>query len=133
MKKTIVSVLSMLFLISTFYLSNTFAQYQSVTQFGLPEGAKARLGKGKISDIAYSPDGTRLAAASRIGIWLYDAETGEALNLLIGHTDGVESVAFSPDGQTIASGGSYDDTVRLWDAETGENIKTLTGHIMFGQ
>ena len=128
MKKTIVSVFSTFFLISTFYLSNTFAEFQQITQLGLPEGAKAHLGKGYISgNITYSPDGTRLAVASAIGIWLYDAETGEALNLLTGHTKWVNSVVFSPDGQTLASG-SYDTTVRLWDVETGENIKTLMGH-----
>ena len=45
-------MLSMLFLISTFYLSNTFPEFQPVTQIGLPEGAKARLGKGYISGSA---------------------------------------------------------------------------------
>lgn len=37
---------------------------------------------------------------------------------LIGHTDGVSSVAFSPDGQRIVSG-SDDNTARVWDANTG--------------
>ena len=46
---------------------------------------------------------------------------------LQGHTDGVNSVAFSPDGQTLASG-SYDNTIRLWDVATGESLKILTGH-----
>ena len=128
MKKTIVSMLSMFFLISTFYLPNTFAAFEQVTQLSLPEGAKARLGKGGISgNIAYSPDGTRLAVASSIGIWFYDAETGEALDGFIRHTSYVSSAAFSPDGKTLASG-SFDGTVYLWDAQTGKNIKTLTGH-----
>ena len=47
------------------------------------------------------PDGTKMAVAGSIGIWLYDAQTGEELELLIGHTVWVWSVAFSPDGNTI--------------------------------
>ena len=109
----------------TIFSSNTFAQDH--TQWGLPEGAKLRLDKGRINEIAYSPDATRLAAASSIGIWVYDVETGEALDLLTGHTDSVLSVSFSPDGSTLASG-SMDKTVRLWNVETGNQLRTLEGH-----
>ena len=56
-------------------------------QWHLPEGAKARLGKGSISKIRYSPDGTLLAGVSTIGVWLYDVQTGEPRSLLAGHTD----------------------------------------------
>ena len=41
-----------------------------------------------------------------------------------GHTDSVNSVAFSPDGKYIASG-SYDNTVKVWDAAGGQIIKSL--------
>ena len=34
-----------------------------------------RIGRGTMYDLAYSPDGTRLAVASSVGIWLYDTET----------------------------------------------------------
>jgi eukaryotic-like serine/threonine-protein kinase len=47
---------------------------------------------------------------------------------LYGHTAAVQSVAFSPDGNTIATG-SDDKTVRLWDAETGSFLHSLTGHL----
>jgi WD40 repeat protein len=46
---------------------------------------------------------------------------------LQGHSSEVWSVAFSPDGQTLASG-SGDQTIRLWDVQTGEALATLTGH-----
>lgn len=46
---------------------------------------------------------------------------------LIGHSDWIRSLAFSPDGKTILSG-SNDKTVRLWDIETGQLRHLLTGH-----
>ena len=71
---------------------------QESPQWGLPKGAKARLGKGSINKIQYSPDGARLAVAGSIGIWLYDTVTHQEVALLTGHTGEVLSVAFSPDG-----------------------------------
>lgn len=94
---------------------------QDYTQWHLPEGAKARLGKGYVRDVVYSPDGNSIAVASSIGIWLYDAQTYQEVFLLTGHRSGVNSVSFSSDGQTLASGGGFlDQTIRLWDVSTGE-------------
>lgn len=94
----------------------------------LPEGAKMRIGRGQVNDFAFSQDSHRLAVAcSIIGIWVYDAHSGNEITLLTGHTDSVTSVVFSPDGTTLASG-SYDQTVQLWDADTFEHRVTLIGH-----
>ena len=93
----------------------------------LPNGVIARLSKGGILDIAYSADGTRLAVGSSIGVWVYNALTGAELDFLTGHTSEVLSVAFNPDGSTLASG-SQGGTIRLWNATTGQHLNTLTGH-----
>ena len=64
-----------LLLVSVLFLQNTFAE--DYRHWGLPTGAKARIGKGWISgNIAFSPDNNLLAVASSIGIWIYDAQTG---------------------------------------------------------
>ncbi|MDE0015122.1 MAG: hypothetical protein OXU51_02970, partial [Candidatus Poribacteria bacterium] len=107
------------------YLPNSFAQEPSL--FSLPEGAKARLGKGWINNLQYSSDGTRLAVATSIGIWLYDTQTYQEVALLTEHIRGVNSVAFSPDSGTLASSGR-DGNIDLWNATTGEHQQTLRGH-----
>ena len=48
---------------------------------------------------------------------------------LAGHTGVVSSIAFSPDGKTLASG-SWDKTIRLWDVATGKNTASLKGHTL---
>ena len=144
---------------------------QDYTRWNLPEGALARLGKGRVKSAVYSADRTRLAVNSSIGIWIYDAHTGaevvliperdalrgrEALSsdgstlastsgplnytirlwdtdsgqlkaVLEEPTDWVLSLAFSPDGATLASG-SWDYTVRLWDVTSGHIKNTFKGH-----
>ena len=118
----------------------------------LPEGAKMRLNKGAINEIQYSPDGGRLAVAGGIGIWLCDTTTHQEIALLTGHTSNIDSISFSPDGHTLASGsweegstsspvssvsfspdgrtlasGSQDE-IYLWDSVTGQHKRTFSGH-----
>ena len=97
---------------------------QEAMQWHLPEDAKARLGKGKIREIQYSSDGAILVVATGIGIWLYDTTTYQEIGLLTAHTRTVECLAFSPDGNILASGGE-DGTILLWHRNTGAQ-KVLT-------
>ncbi|KAJ1305571.1 hypothetical protein OPQ81_000571 [Rhizoctonia solani] len=74
--------------------------------------------------VAYSPDGSQIAAAVGYDVYILDGWTGQTiLGPLYGHTDIVSSIAVSPNGLYIASG-SYDGTIRVWDAKGG---KLFTG------
>ena len=83
--------------------------------------------------IAFSPDGTILAAGIRDrNIQLWDVATRKLVVSLRSNSHPVNSVAFSPDGETLASAGGHGDwktegIVQLWDVATRELIATLTG------
>ncbi len=165
------SVVLILCILTTLNLQ-TIVAAQNSAYIALPKGAKARLGKGSIRKLAYTPDGNHLLVASSIGIWTYNADTLETLDLfdstrfsngdvvfsldrrlfatrrgdheettahlwnriqrqhitnLKGHTRYIDSLDFSPDGNTLATGSS-DHTARLWDITTGAHKMTLAGH-----
>ncbi len=96
-------------------------------QVGLPDGAITRLGKGKINQVTFFPDGKRLAVASSIGVWVYDAETGEALDLLTEDTTPATTIAFSADGKFFATSGE-NKAIHIWDAKTCRLKGTCVGH-----
>jgi hypothetical protein len=58
---------------------------------------------------------------------VWDAEIGQAMLSLKGHTSAVSSVAWSADGKRIVSG-SLDKTLRVWDAATSQDVLPLKGH-----
>ena len=95
----------------------------------LPEGAIARLGKGRLSQvdkaIAFSPGGQRLAVVSSLGIWLYDVTTLRPMALLPADLASRGSLAFSPDGTALAF--SDRRTIRLWDLATAESHRQPWG------
>ena len=80
-----------------------------------------------VDNVVFSPDGNTIAGDNGETIHLWNVNTGEPIRTLTGHTGFVSSIAYSPDGSTLASGSS-DSTIRLWNANTGETIRTLTGH-----
>lgn len=85
---------------------------------------KRHIATFKGSAVAFSPNGTILAT----GAQLWDIRTNRNIATLEGHTHGIVSWAFSPDGKMIASG-SYDGTVKLWDIATKRDIATFEGHM----
>ncbi len=104
-------------------LSNSIAQDN--TQVGLPEGAIARFGKGGINVMQFSPDGTRLAVGTTIGVWLYDVEDGKGMVLPPGNVRYFNSLAFSTDGKILASGGVINTSIQLWDTDTGSILSSI--------
>ena len=94
-------------------------------QWHLPEGVKARIGSGRVNVMRYSPDGNLLAVGSAIGVWIYDAHTAEPRSLLAAHSTVINSVSFTPDGETLAAA-CEDGTIRVWDLSTGEQKHTFT-------
>jgi len=99
---------------------------QDNTKTGLPEGAIARLGKGGINIMRFSPDGTRLAVGTDIGVWLYDVPDGKETALFTEHPGQVNALAFSTDGKILASGGYINPVIQLWDPDTDSQLATLT-------
>ncbi len=121
----------LIFLLIVAILSTSFAQDN--TQAGLPEGAIARLGKGGINIMRFSPDGTELAVGTDVGVWLYDVPDGKETALFTGHTGHVNALAFSSDSKMLASAGVEIPFIQVWDLDTGNLLSTptLTERVMF--
>jgi len=103
--------------------------------FNAKDGSAAGLLEGHtgaVGSLAANPaDPNLLASASgdrSVRIW--DLQTQQSVRSLTGHSNGVNCVAYSPDGRLIASGSS-DLSIKLWDADTGQELNTLTGHTLF--
>ena len=126
MKKLLFLNIFSIILLTTSYLSNVSAE--NYTRWDLPNGAIARIGKGEIDAIQYSPDGTQLGVGTSIGIWLYDAKTYQELNLLKKPEESDythRNISFSPDGSTLATIRDNMSGIKLLDTESGKLKKSL--------
>ena len=123
---TIAVLLLMLSIGNYLVEAQTDATVKDYAKWELPKEAKARLGKGGINAIQFSPDGTRLAVGSNIGVWFYDVETGKELSLFAGMC---QAIAFSPDGRYLANGGGKYTMAELqvWDITTGQKVSLVDG------
>ncbi|RKU27374.1 hypothetical protein C6497_11540 [Candidatus Poribacteria bacterium] len=117
-------------------LSASTLSAQNHARWGLPDGAMMRLGKGRIYEVEFSPNGKYFAVASTIGIWIYDAHTGNELSLLREENPYIDSIAFSPDGSMLAYA-SNDEYLRILDTSNWKIIKRFqvenryTGPVIF--
>lgn len=89
---------------------------------------------GPVAEVAFTPDGRRLASLSPYAahtvslgdqtVRIWDVDPQATLPVLRGHWGTIYPLAYSPNGHWIASG-SRDNTARLWDATTSELCLTL--------
>ncbi len=85
-----------------------------------------------IFSVAFSPDGRILASGDDRNITLWDVASASEIRTLSGHTDRVQSVTFSVDGKTLASG-SDDGTIKLWNIATGSELKSVRPQDLSGK
>ncbi|KAF7374077.1 WD40 repeat-like protein [Mycena sanguinolenta] len=107
---------------ATFNSAGRVLQFENPVLDGGNELAKVELS----ASIASS---SHLVTASLEGntMQVWDAATGNEVTKMEGHTGGVRSVAFSPNGAQIVSGSS-DKTARIWDTTTGNEVTKMEGH-----
>ena len=91
---------------------------EDVTAWSLPEGAIARLGRGSVRDMAFSPGGQYFAVASAIGLWLYELPTLSAIALWDTERGMTSGVTFSPDSLRIVTH-TFVGNLKIWDIERG--------------
>ena len=130
-KTTFLFTLTLL-IVSSVGIRPGFTQDMAYTQLSLPEGAKARLGKGSVGEVTYSPGGALLAVGSNIGIWLYDAKTFQELAFLP-RTDGLDLTVY----HSARMARRLPVAVEIWTVRFVYGIlrqvqspkRTLTGHM----
>ena len=89
---------------------------EDVTTWALPEGAIARLGRGRAGDMAFSPDGKYFAVGTSIGLWLYELPTLSPIALWDTERGMTSDVSFSPDSQRITLH-RYHEAITVWDIQ----------------
>ena len=98
-----------------------------IAKWALPEGAIARLGRGSVRSMAFSPDGQYFAVGSWIGLWLYELPTLTPIALWDTERGMTGGVSFSPDGSQVVTSTSAEN-VKIWDIERGICTTEIDNH-----
>ncbi len=89
-----------------------------VTTWQLPKDAIARLGRGRVYDMAFSPDGKYLAVGTSIGLWLYDLPSLSPIALWDTARGKPYGVSFLPDSRRVVIYTSTEN-LEVWDVYKG--------------
>jgi WD40 repeat protein len=98
-----------------------------VVMWNVADGAPVRTVRSQewVSSVAFSADGTRLAAGNQFGrVQIWDMGTGQNEGTLTGNLGDVWDLAYSPSGRLLATA-SGDGTVRLWDVKSERDLYTV--------
>ena len=90
----------------------------------LPEGAISRFGHGAVMAMAVSPDGTYLAAATKIGLWWYELATMQPIVLWERERGMLGAITISLDGR-LAATGNWDGVIKVWDIQRSTCITKI--------
>lgn len=89
-----------------------------ITTWKLPDGAIARLGRGDVRDMAFSPDGQYFTVASGIGLWLYELPTLSPLAFWDTERGMISKTFFSADSRRIVTY-TFVEYLKVWNVQNG--------------
>ena len=90
----------------------------TMSTWALPQGSISRLGRGRVEDIAFSPNNERLMVGTRLGLWWYDLSTLTPIVLWETERGLVSAVAFSDCGTWVATA-NWDGGVKVYNVTIG--------------
>lgn len=105
-------------------VGGTYSNRVQLFEFKTGRRIKVLQAASNLRQLAFSPDGSLLAAGTVEGVNLFEVRGHRPVRLLRGHEQFVMGVAFSPDGTRLAS---CAENVRIWDVNTGQEVLRFSG------